>query len=230
MLARDLVRRAAWILSDEAHERWSVEMLLAFLSDAQRQVALLRPDATATRAIIDLAPGTVQEVPAGGLRLIEAVRAVGLDGTPGRAMRLVDRSALDACEPGWHAAQAAGLPEGEPAAGGLLPDQYAHDERAPRLFHVYPPVPPEEGAGGRMELIYSASPAELDSLDSPLGVDPAYAGPLLDYALHRAFALDTESETSRARSDGHLRAFAQAMEAKLPADLLVTPNLRSRQQ
>lgn len=233
MLARDLLRRAAWILSDEGHDRWSEEMLLAFLSDAQRQVALLRPDATATRAVIDLAPGTVQEIPASGLRLIEAVRTVSLDGQPGRAVRLVDRSALDACEPDWHAARATDLPEGEPAAGGLLPDQYAHDERAPRLFHVYPPVPSapsQVGAGVRMELVYSASPAELDSLDSPLGVDPVYAGPLLDYALHRAFALDTESETSRARSDGHLRAFVQAMEAKLPADLLVTPNLRSRQQ
>lgn len=222
MQARDLVRRAAWVLSDESHERWSEEMLLAFLSDAQRQVAMLRPDATAKRTVVELAPGTVQEIPADGQRLLDAVRAMGADGTPGRAVRLVDRSALDACDPDWHSASAEDAPEGESG----FPDQYAYDERTPRLFYVFPPVTVE---GSRMEIVYSAAPVELDSLDSVLSVDPVHAGPLLDYALHRAFALDTESETSRARSEGHLRAFAQALEAKLPADIMATPNLRSRQ-
>jgi hypothetical protein len=220
MLASDLLRRAAWTLADEGHERWSQEMLLAFLSDAQRQVALRRPDATAWRALVDLVPGSVPEIPADGLRLMDVVRAVGADGVSGRAVRLVDRSALDACEPGWHAAV---------ASDGELPDQYVHDERTPRLFYVFPPLPSEMGAGARLEIVYSADPAELSGPDSPLAVDAVYAGPLLDYALHRAFALDTESETSRARSEAHLRAFVQAMEAKLPADLLATPNLRSRQ-
>ncbi len=227
MLANDLLRRAAWTLADEGHERWSQEMLLAFLSDAQRQVALRRPDATARRAVMDLAPGSVQEIPAGGLRLMDVVRAVTMDGVSGRAVRLVDRSALDACEPGWHTAVES--EDGELPAEELLPDQYVHDERTPRLFYVFPPVQSEAGAGGSLEIVYSADPAELTGPDSPLAVDAVYAGPLLDYALHRAFALDTESETSRARSEAHLRAFVQAMEAKLPADLLVTPNLRSRQ-
>ncbi|MFO7598118.1 MAG: DUF6682 family protein [Desulfocurvibacter africanus] len=226
MLASDLLRRAAWTLSDAENERWSQEMLLAFLSDAQRQVALRRPDATARRALVDLTPGSVQEIPADGLRLMDVVRAVGADGVSGRAVRLVDRSALDACEPGWHAAVAS---DGEASAEEPLPDQYVHDERTPRLFYVFPPVPTEMGAGGHLEIVYSADPAELTGPESPLAVDAVYAGPLLDYALHRAFALDTESETSRARSEAHLRAFVQAMEAKLPADLLVTPNLRSRQ-
>lgn len=224
MLASDLLRRAAWTLSDAENERWSQEMLLAFLSDAQRQVALRRPDATARRALVDLAPGIVQEIPADGLRLMDVVRAVGADGVSGRAVRLVDRSALDACEPDWHTAVESEY--GELPAEELLPDQYVHDERTPRLFYVFPPV---AGAGGRLEIVYSVDPAELAGPESPLAVDAVYAGPLLDYALHRAFALDTESETSRARSEAHLRAFVQAMEAKLPVDLLVTPNLRSRQ-
>jgi len=224
MLAKDLVRRAVWLLADEGFHRWSEEMLLAFLSDAQRQVALHRPDATAVRAVVDLLPGTVQEIPAGGLRLMDVLRAMGPDGTPGRAVRLVDRSALDACEPAWHATDSQGLHEELPILE-QLPDQYVHDERTPRLFYVFPPV---ADVGGRLEIVYSASPAELTSLDSPLCVDPVYAGPLLDYTLHRAFALDTDSETSRARSEGHLKAFGEALAAKLPADLLATPNLRSR--
>jgi len=213
MRAGDVLDRAAWLMSDADHGRIGQALWLKFLSDAQRQLALLRPDATARRALVQLVPGTLQAIPADGLRLLEATRTME-GATPGQALRLVDRASLDAFDPAWHVAA--------PAA----PHSYAFDPRTPRIFHVSPPAPASPPAA--VEMVYSAAPAELATVNDALAVDDVYAAALLDYILHLAFAMDTDSEASRSRSAAHLAAFHAAVGGKLQSDLLVTPNAGGR--
>lgn len=210
MRAAELIERASWLIADADHGRVSQELWLRFLSDAQRQLALLRPDATARRAVVPLLPGTLQAIPDDGLRLMDVIRLLQADGTPGRNLAQVDRAALDAADPSWHAAAPA------------TPQCFAHDPRAPRLFYVSPPCPADPALS--VELLYSAAPAELADENAKLAVDDIYAGPLLDYALHLALAVDSDSEASRARGAAHLDAFRSAVQAKLSADLAVTPS------
>ena len=201
MKARALVERAAWLLADAEHARFAQDLLLRFLSDAQRQLALLVPQAVAVSTVLRLTPGTLQAIPADGLRLLDAVRLMGQDGaTPGQAVSLVDRSSLDAADPGWHAT--------DPSP---LVSHYVFDSRTPKLFYVFPPVP--DSPAVHLELHYARIPAELSSMDDELAVPEAYSGPLLDWMLHLAFAMDGEAEAGRARSETRRTAFAQTLAA-----------------
>lgn len=214
MQAKAILDRSGWLLADVAHQRFSQATLLSFISDAQRQVALLRPDATAKTAVVQLVPGTLQAIPADGLRLLEVSRCMGADGqTPGQALRLVERPALDSADGAWHAA----VPG--------QPEQYVFDPRTPRLFYVHPPVPDDSPVF--VELTYSVAPAELADPADDLAVADVYAGPVLDYALHLAWSMDIDSPTAQARAAQRLEAFTTAMNAKLQADLLVAPAARS---
>ena len=210
MNAGDIVARAAWILNDADHTRWSEAMLLSFIGEAQGQVALVRPDATARTQVLALGAGTGQRLPEDGLRLLDVCRNLGPDGnTPGRAVQRADREALDACMPDWRS----------DALGGEA-RLWVHDERQPKVFQIWP----GRAADGpwHVEIAYSAATQTPGTINDRLALDDCFAGPVLDYVLHRAFAVDGGSGAGRERSAAHLEAFARGLNAKLSGDMLVT--------
>ena len=72
--AQHILSRVRNILQDNTGVRWTDGEMFDYLSDAQREIANLRPDATATHANVQLATGTEQTIPTDGLRLIKVVR------------------------------------------------------------------------------------------------------------------------------------------------------------
>jgi hypothetical protein len=215
VLASELIGRAAQALQDLDHVRWSAADLLGHLNEGVRQVALVRPDATAATLVVELAAGTRQSLPEGCARLLAVVRNMGPDGaTPGRAVTRVERDLLDAWDPGWHAAP------GDPAAPAEV-GQYAYDARLPRTFWTCPPV--AEGAQATVEIAASLAPAPCAGPDDPVGLDPVYAGPVLDWMLHRAFSADAGPPENRARAETHRQAFYESLGQKLKADVLADP-------
>lgn len=210
MNAGDIVARAAWILNDVDHVRWNEAMLLSFLGEAQDQVVLVRPDATARTRVVGLSAGVSQSVPQDGLRLLDVRRNMGPNGnTPGRVVQRSDREALDACLPDWRSN----------VQGGEV-RLWVHDERHPRDFQVWPGRAAD--AEWHVEIVFSAVPAPPAAGEEVLDLDACFAGPMLDFVLHRAFAVDGGSAAGRERSMAHLEAFMRGLNAKLSGDMLVS--------
>lgn len=176
--ARRIVESAALTLFDQTAVRWTPDELLQYVSDGQRETVLLKPTANTLNEVIQLTPGTRQSIPANGLQLVDVIRGMGANGlSPGRAVRQVDRHTLDATRPDWHQDTA-----------DLDMMHYMFDDRDPSHFYVTPPQP---DPAGHVELVYSATPPEIDGLDDLIALDDAYATALIYFVMSRACAKDS---------------------------------------
>lgn len=199
-------------LRDDLHDpdgvRYTLPVLLQFLSDAQRAVVLCRPDANAAIEAVLLEEGsTRQALPAGGLRFLGVLRNMGADGkTPGRAVRVASLEALN-LNAGWHSA----VPASEVY-------DYAPDEVTPTVFWVSP-------APGRdvwVELKYSAEPREAEATGS-LAVLSSFSEPVREYALYRAYARNDASVDFQGRAALHLQRFFSLLGQETQARLMTSP-------
>ena len=72
---QSIVDRVQTTLQDTTGIRWPVvDELVLWINDAQREVALIKPDAAAMNETIPLVAGTKQSIPALGNRLLRVVR------------------------------------------------------------------------------------------------------------------------------------------------------------
>ena len=104
VLASYIVGKAAEILQDAAGVRWPESDCLEWLNAGLRQIVALRPEAYVINESVQMAAGTKQTLPTGGLTFVDMTRNMGTDGeTPGRTVRFIDRALIDAQNPNWHA-------------------------------------------------------------------------------------------------------------------------------
>lgn len=210
LTAQSIVDKAEQILQDATNVRWTEAELLGWLNDGQRQIALMRPDASVTNGNITLVAGTKQSLPASGLRLLDVVRNMGVGGaTAGTAVRLVDREVLDAQRPDWHS---------ETASASIK--HYVFDARNPKTFYVYPPA---TGTSPTVEAIYSVAPADV-LIAAAITLDDIYQNPLLDWILYRAFSKDAEYAANEQLAIKHLSAFMSALGVKSEVDVATSPS------
>lgn len=176
--AADLISRAGEILQDEDHIRWEVPELLRWINDAARETIVRRPAARSVAKVLALAAGTRQELPVGGVELLDVVRNIAPDGvTPGRAVRRIDRQLLDDQNPDWHTARPSSKVK-----------HFTFDERAPRIFYVYPPA----AAGTKVETLHSELPPEVKAEADTLDMGAEYINVLVSYMVYRALSKDSE--------------------------------------
>lgn len=213
--AQTVLDRAEFIFQDTSNIRWTAAELLLWLNDAQREIALLKPDATATNTTITLATGTKQSVPSGGNRLLKVVRnmSAASGGTGKTAIRIVSRDALDTQEPNWHDPTVAGY-----SKHGTMVKNYMYSEEDPRTFYVYPGV----AGASYIELVYSANPATI-AANANLGVPDIFANAVLDYVLYRGYMKETES-ASQQRATTHFQLFMTSVMGKTNIDSITSPN------
>jgi hypothetical protein len=218
MQAGVIITAVAAELQDPNHVRWSLAKLLAYLSSAQRAVALVRPDATAQTAVVTLAAGTKQSLPASSHRLLKVIRNMGADGaTPGQAIRKTEADTLDRFDPNWHAASRADKTVLE----------YVYDDRVPLTYYVNPPVPATPVV--QVEISYSAVPAELAAESDPLAVNDVYEAALRHWTLYLAYSLNVEQRNVN-RAGGHFQAFFAVLGVKTRSDMMVSPNATETKQ
>lgn len=211
LTAQSIIDKAATILQDATNVRWTSNELLGWLNDGQRQIALMRPDASVTTGNVTLVSGTKQSLPAGGLRLLDVVRNMGVGGaTAGDAVRLVDREILDTQVPGWHYTTAS-----------TTIKHFIFDGRNPKVFYVYPPA---TGTSPTVEAIYSVSPSDVAAAGNTITLDDIYQNPLLDWVLYRAFSKDAEYAANEELAKKHVSAFMAALGAKTEVDIATSPN------
>lgn len=212
MLASEVIAPVAEVLQDQSNVTWTQAQLLNWLNDAQRTVALVRPDASAITGNITLQSGTKQALPTKGLRLLAVIRNMGKDGsTPGPVVRLVDRNTLDTATPNWHSAK-----------GATLIREYVIDDRDPMTFWV---SPPSDGKG-KIEATYAVSPQKITTISDDVSIPSNYVPALIEWMLYRCFSRDSEQTPNYARAAGHFQAFFQLLGTKTQADLAVSPKVR----
>jgi hypothetical protein len=189
--AQSVLQRVVITLQDPSAVRWTTAELVRYLNDGQRDIALIRPDATATPASMALAVGARQNLPAVGAKLLDVIR--NSNGTQ-RAIRLTSRAVLDAHNPDWYS-----------KAGTTDIRHYTFDSREPRVFYVYPPA----AVGASVEMVYSAYPANITepsagalytAVSGDLSVQDIFANALTNYILYRAFSKDAETVNATAAS------------------------------
>jgi len=216
MLASDVVTRVRNVLQDADGTRWPDEELLIWLTDGQRTVVLVRPDACMRNESLDLVEGTKQKIPATGLRLLDVVRNVG-----GRAVRLVDREVLDTGNPNWHT-----------ATGNAVIRNYAYDDRDPKTFYVSPPAmkpdPSKKPAKAVLEIMYSIVPADVVALTDELPLEDIYIDSLTNYVLFRCYSKDAQNAQNAALASGYLTTMMNMLGVKTKKDVAFSPDLNSK--
>jgi len=193
-----------------------------WINDAQREIALLKPDASAANDTVTLVAGTKQTIPDGGNRLLKAVRnmSAGIGGAGRRAVRLVDREVLDAQTPDWHDPSVAG-----DAAHAAVVKHYIYDESNPRNFYVYPGV----SGSAYLEIIYSANPTVVDQAGD-LSIPDIFANAIMNYVLYMAYMKDAEFAGNANRASSHYQLFTTSVTGKGQIDAITNPNMERRQQ
>ena len=213
MFASAVIERVAETLQDQSGVTWTEAQLVAWLNDAQRTVALVRPDASSVTGQLALQLGTKQALPANGLRLLTLIRNLGTDGaTPGAAIRLVDRGTLDTVTPNWHSAKAS-----------TAIAEYAVDDRDPLHYWVNPP---SDGTG-KVEGTYAVTPALITTTTDTLPLADTYSPALVEWMLYRCFARDSEQTPNFARAAGHFQNFFNLLGMKTQSDMAASPKVRA---
>lgn len=174
VLASEIVTKVSTLLFDVNNVKWSQTELLMWITDAQRAIAALVPEATSDVVSVQMTAGPRQTIPSGGWMLLEVTRNMGTTGTTsGRVMKRIDRAVLDETNPEWQAAS-------EVAA----PQVYMYNLRDKVAFYV---SPPSDGTGF-LEVNYSVMPTVITDPTSPLTVMDLYAPAVCDYVMWRALS------------------------------------------
>jgi len=217
---QSVIDRVQTTLQDTTGVRWPVVgELVLWINDAQREIALLKPDASAANETITLATGTKQSIPSGGNRLLRAVRnmSAASGGSGRRAVRLVSREVLDAQTPDWHDPSVSG-----DAAHTTEVKHYVYDEQNPRNFYVYPGV----SGSAYLEIIYSANPAAVTQSDD-LEIPDIYGNAVMNYVLYMAYMKDAEYAGNSQRAANHYQIFTTSVTGKGQVDAITTPNVEA---
>ncbi len=213
MIASDVLNRIRILLNDTVAVRWSNDELLSWLTDGQRALAMVRPDASGVRQAVTLVAGTRQTLPADCSRLFEVSRNLSATGAPGRGITYVERDALESMAPNWHAATASATIR-----------HYVYDGRDKAYFYVYPPAV----ANTQVELFYSKIPAAVTTTTATLEVPDMYLDALVNYVAYRAYSKDAEFGANAALASNYLSLFTALVGAKTKTDVAFSPELHNK--
>lgn len=209
MLASDIISRVEIVLNDVGGVRWTQAELLKWISDGQRAIVVVRPDASSQNVPFECAAGTKQDLPSDANRLLDVIRNKKPNGDPGRVIRMIERSILDLQNPNWHSTTASGTIYNA-----------MQDNRDPKTFYVYPPAV----AGTEIEILYSQIPAELSAPEEELTVNDLYADPLTNYVLFRAYSKDSEVAINAGLAQSYMQIFMSMLGIKTTKDFAFSPD------
>ena len=199
-----ILAKVRLILIDDAGVRWSTSELIDWLSDAQRAIIALRPDANTVNETFVCVAGSKQTLPAEAIRLIKVVR-----NTFGVAVTFVDGSWLDEQDPYWHTdVQTTSI------------RHYIYDDRDPKTFYVYPPAVP----GSPIDIVYSRSLPDVADSSLPIDIDDTYANAIFEYILFRCYSKDSDDTVSAAQAQTHHNNFRAALDIITQSDAATSPN------
>ena len=217
VLAQSTLARCVDILVDAAGVRWTINELVRYYNDGQREAIVKRPDATATYTTFSCVAGPKQAIPAEAAKLIDIIRNSG-SASKKQPVRMVNRVLLDAMEPDWYT-----------APNSVDIQHFMYDVRDPRTFYVYPPASPS----AKLEMVYSAMPVDIPEpgVDKTLAdvtgsssLPDIFSNCLIDYVLYRAFSKDSEYAGNGQRAIAHYAAFSNFLEFEVKGTVATSPS------
>jgi hypothetical protein len=175
---KQIIDKVATQLLDNTNTRWTRIELLGWLNDGQRAIVLIQANASSITTTLQLVQGSRQQLPADAHLLLDIYRNMGPTGvSPGRAVRLVSRTVVDAQDPYWHT-----------MTGAAVVQNYIYDVQDAQAFYVYPP----SNGNNTIELNYSRVPVDITDEAKPIVINDVLQTALVDYILYRACAKDAE--------------------------------------
>ena len=170
-----IMNKAATLLYDVNNIKWSRPELLIWVNDAQRAITSLLPEASSAQAVIAMAEGPRQSIPATGWLLLEVTDNMGTSpgSTRGRAVKKIDRATIDETNPNWY--------DATPATAITA---WMQDGRDRTAFQVYPP---SDGTG-YLEVIHSLLPVDLAVEADTIVITDLYTPAMLDYVMFRCMS------------------------------------------
>jgi hypothetical protein len=207
--AKTIIDKATIQLIDLANIRWTRAELLSWLNDGMRQIVLIQPSASSTTSVIQLQAGTRQYLPDDGWLLLSIYRNMGINGsTPGRAIRIISREILDSFNPDWNT---------DTAKAEVR--NYIYTNQDQLAFYVYPPNTGTQ----KIEINYSAQPADLTAETQVIPIFDVFQSALVDYILYRACTKDAEYAPGLQLGQGYMATFVAAIQGKTESEVTNDP-------
>jgi hypothetical protein len=177
-------------------QRYSDALLLGFVNQALKRMAVLRPDLFAViDDFVTQAGQTIQSAPADSLRMMEVFQVKDGDG-----IVEVSRRAMDETYPGW---------VNDPAGPTV---NWMRHVRNDNRFFIYPKAP----AGQTLVIEYAQTPREYGLEETIERLSEAYFPVLVDGAVFLAESVDNEHVNSN-RAQLFQQSFTQALGVSVQA-------------
>jgi len=214
-----ILTEASTLLMDEARTRWSETELLGHLNSGQLELVSLKPEANTVVAAVQLAAGTRQALPSGGIQFLRLNRNMGTDGaTPGKGIRIADMDAMNADNPDWH---------NDTADSVTVHYLFAEDD--PKAFYVWPPQP--AASQGHVEEVYSKAPVDaVIGGGNNISLADEYRQALLYWILHKAYAKNNAVMANQQRSTANLQSFFMELGLKDRAEAVHDPSGKAQRK
>ncbi len=179
VLVDDMLDDVSRTLLDTARRTWSRASLVGYMNEALFASSAVKPDVYTVRANVPLEEGTLQELPTGGIALIDIPRNSLQSGGDGRVVTQVDAEMLAEANRFWPAATTQSQVE-----------HYTADPRDPRRFQVFPP---NDGTG-LVEMLYAAVPSVTGSSGEAFPLADIYQPAVTAYMEAKAHAKNTRRQ------------------------------------
>lgn len=210
--ARAVLLRAQRILNDQTGVLWGFDELIGWLNEGQRQVVMLRPDASSDVKDVTLVAGARQTMPEGSIRLLDIPNNLN-----GRACTYVSKSTLDSYNPSWRQDTASSIVK-----------HWLYDDKVPTRFEVYPPQP--TSGFGTIQMVRSVLPTDCtlqdvagESVDSTIGLPDQYDAALTDYVVYRGYSKDAAYTVRGGKAEMAWNGFLQRLGFQLATDRKFSP-------
>lgn len=184
--------------------RWPAPEVLGWVNDAQREVVLVLPSAYTKSDIAAVVAGTRQTSTTLGLatcmQILKVTRNFAADGTTvGRAITKIPMAVLDQEYPNWH------------SATGTDVIHYSTDPQETKAVYLWPAVT----AGKKVEVMYSASPADVATINAAITIDDIYSNAMQYYVLFRSLSKRASNLTgSKQEAVAYYNMFLQSLGIK----------------
>ncbi len=214
---RSVLETVAGTLSDDTSVAWTVQDLVRYLNDGQRDIHVARPDLFNVEVDHPLVAGTRQTLPANASKLINITHNTVGEFMP---VTLIDRQLLDAQVAGWRSGPQT-----------LRIAHFMYDERQPKVFEVYPPAK----VGAELNVECAVIPTDIaiptdgtaiSAITGDIGVPDLQATALQHYIVHRCYAEGSE-DGHMAMSKDFFSLFASALGVEFQATKTVAPTKSS---
>lgn len=208
MIVSDVLTRTTEALNDPTYERWSQASQIRYVNDAVLAVLVLRPDAYTVSGNLTLVAGSVQALPAGGLRLLDVSHNVG-----GNVVSYIDREVLDKFMPSWRN-----------ATQSLKIKHWIYENKFPKRYDVYPPAK----VGAVLYGTWSTTPTAVTAASDSIVLDDIYLNPLVEFVLYKCYSVDTEFSLKPEIAGAKINVFRSMLGEKTSKDLAFSPDLNQK--